>query len=139
MIGVGSDLMIAAVEGKVSEPFGDKTIEEWFAKLSRGKRTRLRFLCDLLGLEFPPLGHLRYQMLHRTASAVIECKRFRGQLSTMIVQSFSQENEWFEDYSAFVAALGGSAELNQMTEVDVRCGRPLFLGWTHGNKRYLNM
>ena len=50
LIGVGGDLMIAAVEGKVSEPFGDKTIEEWFAKPSRGKRTPLRFLCDLLGL-----------------------------------------------------------------------------------------
>ena len=48
LIGVGSDLMVAAVEGKISEPFGD-TIENWFANPSEGKRERLQYLCNLLG------------------------------------------------------------------------------------------
>ena len=37
LIGVGGDLMVAAVEGKVSEPFGD-TIDKWYANPSKGKR-----------------------------------------------------------------------------------------------------
>ena len=42
LIGVGGDLMVAAVEGKVSEPFGD-TIDKWYANPSKGKKTRLQF------------------------------------------------------------------------------------------------
>ena len=60
LIGVGGDLMVAAVEGKVSESFDD-AIEKWYADPTAGKTERLRYLCDLLGLAFPPEKHLRYQ------------------------------------------------------------------------------
>ena len=118
LIGVGGDLMVAAVEGKVSEPFGD-TIDKWYANPSKGKKTRLQYLCNLLGTTFPPKGHLHYQLFHRAASALIECERFRARTPAMIVHSFSPEKASFEDYTAFVAALGGSAELDRMNEVDV--------------------
>lgn len=136
LIGVGSDLLVAAVEGKVSEPFGD-TIESWFANPSEGKRERLRYLCNLLGMAYPPEGHLRYQLFHRAASAVIECNRFRAQAPAMIVHSFSTEQAWFEDYTAFVAALGGSPELDRMSEVDLSDGFTLLLGWASGDETYL--
>ena len=77
LIGVGDELVVATVEGKVSESFGE-TIESWFANPSDGKRERLGYLCELLGMSFPPDSHLRYQLFHRAASAVIECKRFRA-------------------------------------------------------------
>ena len=48
LIGVGDDLMVAAVEGKVSETFDD-TIESWYVDPSEGKTERLRYLCGLLG------------------------------------------------------------------------------------------
>ena len=99
-----------------------------FAKPSSGKRKRLKFLCDLLGMEFPPPGHIRYQLLHRAASAVIERRRFRGQSSAMIVHSFSPENESFEDYAAFVAALGGLAELGP-DDRDRRTRRVCAFSW----------
>ena len=136
LVGVGRDLMVAVVEGKVSEPFGD-TIEKWYANPSEGKTERLQYLCDLLGTAFPPQGHLRYQLFHRAASAVIESKRFRAQTSAMIVHSFSPEKAWFEDYTAFVAALGGSSEPDRMTEVQVSDGFTLLLGWACGDKTYL--
>ena len=136
LIGVGGDLMIAAVEGKVSEPFGD-TIENWYANPSEGKTKRLRYLCNLLGTAFPPAESLRYQLFHRAASAVIECKRFRARMPAMIVHSFSAEKAWFEDYAAFVSLLGGSPELDRMSEIDLPGGFTLMLGWASGNETYL--
>ena len=136
LIGVGRDLMVATVEGKVSESF-DETIEKWFANPSEGKKERLQYLCKSLGTAFPPQGHLRYQLFHRAASAVIECKRFRAQTAAMIVHSFSPEKEWFEDYTAFVTALGGSPKPERMSEVQVSDGLTLLLGWACGDATYL--
>lgn len=133
LIGVGDDLMVAAVEGKVSEPF-DRTIDEWFSKPSDGKRKRLEYLCGLLGMAFPPLGHLRYQLFHRAASAVIERGRFRAQAAVMVVHSFSGEKAGFDDYKAFVNELGGSAEPDRMTEVGLPDGTTLLLGWASGEE-----
>ena len=137
LIGVGGDLMVAAVEGKVSERFGEETIEQWFSDPSPGKETRLRYLCDLLGTACPPAGHLRYQLFHRAASAVIECRRFRAQTPAMIVHSFSPTQAWFEDYVAFVEELGGAAALDQMSGVDLPDGSTLLLGWACGDEKYL--
>ena len=137
LIGVGRDLMIAAVEGKVSEPFGE-TIGKWYAKPSDGKTERLRYLCDLLGTAFPPPSHLRYQLFHRAASAVKESRRFRTPTPAMIVHSFAPRRAGFADYAAFVAALGGSPELGRMTEVRVSEGSTLLLGWACGDKTFLN-
>lgn len=86
-----------AVEGKVSEFFGP-TIGEWYEGASPGKEKRLRFLCTGLGLSFPPARDLRYQLFHRTASAVIEAKRLRAPDAVMVVHTFSPSNEWFTDY-----------------------------------------
>ena len=55
----------------------------------------------------------------------------------MIVHSFSKEQAWFEDYTAFVAALGGSPELDRMNEVDLSDGFTLLLGWASGDETYL--
>ena len=131
LIGVGGELMVAAVEGKVSEPF-DKSIDEWFSNPSDGKRKRLRYLCGVLGMAFPPPGHLRYQLFHRAASAVIERGRFRAQGSAMVVHSFSAEKVGFDDYKVFVEELGGLAEPDRMIEVGLPDGTTLLFGWASG-------
>jgi len=136
LIGVGGDLIVAAVEGKVSELFGD-TIDKWYANPSEGKKKRLQYLCNLLGTAFPPVGSLHDQLFQRAASAVIECKRFRARMPAIIVHLFSAEKAWFEDYAAFVSLLGGSPELDRMSEVDVPDGFTLMLGWASGNETYL--
>ena len=89
-------LISIMVEGKVSEPFGD-TIAGWKAQPGRGKEARLKHLCDLLGLNPISVNHIRYQLLHRTASALIEAKKFCAPNAVMLVHSFSREDEWFED------------------------------------------
>ena len=84
-------LVAIMIEGKVAEPFGP-TLEGWLKGGSKGKQTRLKFLCDMLGLSNEPPSHVRYQLLHRTASAIIESKRFNAKYAMMIVHSFSPEH-----------------------------------------------
>ena len=102
-------LMTMMVEGKVNEEFGP-TIGKWFDRPTKGKRARLSYICDLLGLEGEPPPQIRYQLLHRTASAVIERRRFAATATAMVVHSFSPERRWYEDYEAFLDLLGVAAK-----------------------------
>lgn len=129
-------LVSVAVEGKVSEAFGP-TIQEWQPESSAGKTERLAYLLDLLGLASVP-DCIRYQLLHRTASAIIEAKRFDAAHAIMLVHSFSPTSEWFDDYAAFVSLLGGSAEKNSLVSVGSRSGISLHLAWVCGDARCLS-
>jgi len=128
-------LISIAVEGKVSEPFGP-TVQEWQAEPSPGKAERLAHLLSLLGLSSVS-DATRYQLLHRTASAIIEAQRFNAAHAVMLVHSFSQSSEWFQDYAAFVSLMGGSANENSMVAVGSRFGISLHFAWVRGNASYL--
>ena len=129
-------LISITVEGKVSEPFGP-TVQEWETESSSGKSERLMYLLALLGLSSIP-DTTRYQLLHRTASAIIEAQRFNAAHAVMLVHSFSQSGEWFQDYAAFVSLMGGNATENSMVPVGSRSGVSLHLAWVRGNARYLS-
>ena len=130
------ELISIAVEGKVSEPFGP-TVQEWRAESSPGKSDRFAYLLSLLCLSSVP-DTLRYQLLHRTASAIIEAQRFGAAHAVMLVHSFSQSNEWFPDYAAFVSLMGGNAVENSVISVGLRSGVQLHLAWVCGNELYLS-
>ncbi|MGY6275746.1 DUF6946 family protein [Methylomonas sp. MgM2] len=130
------NIISIAVEGKVSEPFGP-TVEEWRAEPSSGKLERLEYLLSLLGLSSVS-DSLRYQLLHRTASAIIEAQRFNAAHAIMLVHSFSQSDEWFQDYAAFVSLMGGIAKENGITSIGMLSGISLHLAWVRGNARYLS-
>ena len=130
-------LVSIAVEGKVAEPFGP-TIKEWDYSSSAGREERLGFLCSLLNIPFPPPGDIRYQLLHRTASAILEAKRYFAKYAVMLVHSFSQSDQWLDDYERFVSLLGVPGSTNHLSEVDSQSGTRLFLGWVRGEKRYLD-
>ena len=55
----------------------------------------------------------------------------------MLVHSFSQSGEWFADYAAFVALLGGRGAEDSLTPVGSRAGVQLHLAWVRGNAEYL--
>ena len=74
---------VIAVEGKVDEPFGD-LVSTWNDH-SSGKERRLEALCASLGLRVADLGGIRYQLLHRTASAIYEAQRYRTTRAVMLV------------------------------------------------------
>jgi hypothetical protein len=131
-----TSLVSIAVEGKVAEPFGP-TLGEWLGEGSPGKTTRLEFLCNELGLCEPVAGAVRYQLLHRAASAVIEAKRFCAPHAVMLVHSFSQSHQWFEDYAAFAALFNAQAMVNRVISAGQVSGVHLHLCWVRGDERYL--
>jgi hypothetical protein len=129
------DLISITIEGKVNEPF-DKTVGEWLVRGSRGKQERLSALRQELGLvEISPTT--RYQLLHRTASAIIEAKRFNAKSAVMIVHSFNQEHFWFEDYAAFVALFGAIAKRGELTPLKSADGIAVYSAWITGDARFL--
>jgi hypothetical protein len=133
----GSELVSVAVEGKVNEPF-DKTVAEWFEHDSEGKNTRFTYLTETLGVDIPRTSAVRYQLLHRTASAVIEAGRFRADHAMVLIHSFSPTHAWFEDFAAFVALWGITAERNQVYSTRLPSGCALHFAWVHGEAQYLS-
>ena len=118
-------LIASAIEAKVAEPFGP-TVGEWLVNASEGKQVRIQFLKKLLGLS-GEIGHLRYQLLHRTASAIIEAQNFDAHAAAMIVQSFHPDALWKEDLTAFAQAIGLTlGNLGQTKK-----GANLLLGWSN--------
>jgi hypothetical protein len=136
----GSDegLVSVAVEGKVNEAFGPM-LGEWLKDASDGKQERLAYLEDKLGLSDPIPDEMRYQLLHRAASAVIEAERFGAAHAMMLVHSFSQSDEWFNDYRRFVALFGAGAEPNAVVAAKRDAGIRLYFAWVRGEKRYLDV
>lgn len=84
----GSEGLVAiAVEGKVDETFGP-TVEQKRAENSKGVNTRLQFLMESLGLAEPVPGNIRYQLLHRTVSALLIAEQFSAKAAGMGITGF---------------------------------------------------
>jgi hypothetical protein len=122
-------LVPVMVEAKRDEPFGP-TLGEWLRTPSTGKTARLAAICEMLGLDPAKLApELRYQLFHRTASAVVTAQRFHASRAAMVVQSFSPEHSWFTDYAAFASLFGLAAELDTIAEAVLPTGVRLSIGW----------
>jgi hypothetical protein len=124
-------LISITIEGKVSEPFGP-TLEDWGTSKSDGKNERLSFITMKLGLTKELPSHIRYQLLHRTVSAVIEAERFNATNAAMIVHSFSKDSkddQWFGDYEKFVNLFGATATNKKLIFLGQIQDINLFAGW----------
>jgi len=133
---VGDRTFAMMVEGKVSEPFGE-TVGDWLKNASDGKRDRLAFICDLLGLTLPLPDHTYYQLLHRSASAVIEARRFKTDAAAMIVHSFSKEKKWFEAFKQFASFFDVAAKPDELIAIRPNATPPLYIGWACGDCSFL--
>lgn len=133
-------LVSIAVEGKVSESFGP-TLGDWLADASTGKLARLAYLRKELGLpeSLDLVSSIRYQLLHRTASAIIEAKRFGARHAVMLVHSFDRSNERFGDYAAFASILKVEVAVNKIVDAGKRGDIQLSLGWICGDAKYLDV
>lgn len=144
-----TDLMILAetrlgqavigVEGKAGEPFGAR-VEDWLSSKGRtpppGRQTRLRGLCDVLELDPDEVGGLRYQLLHRTVSALYEAERYGCARALVLVHSFVDSPTSLEDFVAFARALGISdAGRGVVSSPVVRHGVELSLAWVDDRPR----
>lgn len=127
-----NELAIMAVEGKVNESFGP-LVSEWLreAMPNSKKAARLTRLSQTLGIKVSDRENLRYQLLHRTASALYEARRYHAQVAIMMVHSFDPKDTGFEDFARFGAALGfvGAAATRLVGPIN-REGVDLYIGWT---------
>jgi len=132
----GDELVSIAVEGKVKEELGPRV------RIKRmdpapGVKVRLDYLSNLLNIADKDLGNIRYQFLHRTASALIEAERFCASHALMLVHSFSQKNKRFNDFAAFVRLYGQVIVPDSIVYVGECAGKHLYLGWVKGEKEFL--
>jgi hypothetical protein len=117
-----------AIEAKAGEEF-DKTIEEWLKQESEGKKRRLAFLSKVLGLPNEPPGYIRYQLVHRTAAALIEAKRYHFGSALMLIQSFGESPTTWSDYERFANLLGIEGIRGKITGSKQVGDINLYLGW----------
>lgn len=127
-----------SVEGKKNEQFGDSTVGGWLAEGEKtseqskeNREIRLDYVLGKLGLSgrASEVQDIRWQLLHRTAAAVIETKRFNADCAAMIVQSFSPQHTWFEDFAEFLDLFGiDSAKRDKIYKTD-KPAKPLYFGW----------
>jgi hypothetical protein len=130
-------LIALAVEAKVSEPFGP-TFDEWRANTTPGKTEREGFLRSKLGLQDKAIGSIRYQLMHRLASALLEGERFNAGHAALIVHSFSQQDVWFDDFVRFLALYGAKGQIDELVRLGVFGQIQTYAGWARGDKRFLD-
>ena len=134
-------LVAISVEGKVDESFGP-TLEERRGDSSTGVQERIRFLLNLLSLPADIPGAIRYQLLHRSAAAILAAGRFHAARAVMMVHSFSQEMpepKGFADFVAFLRLFGKDARPGELCRIGIFEGVPLDLAWCKGDSRYLKV
>ena len=127
-------LVAIAVEGKVDEAFGP-TVAERRVDNSAGVTERLSAISECLGLSDVP-GTVRYQLLHRTASAVLAARQFCADTAVMLVHSFSPTDRWFEDFSTFARLFGAKPRIGELATVGRCSGVSLSIGWCKGDQRF---
>ena len=132
------NLVVLGVEAKVDEPFGP-TIAEKKADPSAGQIERLAYLEKELGANQPLSGNIRYQLLHRSVSALLTARAFHAPIAVMLVHSFSPASAWREDFAAFCSALSCKQVSDDLFEVPNTSGARLLLGWCKGNNHYLSV
>ena len=64
----------------------------------------------------PIPDNIRYQLLHRTASSLIEAKKYNAKFALTIVQNFHIEQPHFDDYRNFAQLLGLKKENAEKTD-----------------------
>ncbi len=128
-------LCVIAVEAKVLEDFGPPVAEKRQSE-SEGQLQRLQFLHDLLGVKrFDDA--IRYQLLHRTASALLTAKQFHAQTAVMLVQAFGTPLDRQNDFRAFCAAINADEICPGLFAVRRFDSPSLYLAWCTGDKKYL--
>lgn len=113
------DPIVIAVEGKADEPFasqvwlwirGDKKNTTITTALRRTRLHRLEFLSKHLSIPILPDSTLRYQLLHRTVSVILEAQLHGAIAALVLVHAFGPDApENIADFSSFLAALGGGS------------------------------
>lgn len=128
--------VVVMVEGKVNESFGP-TIQSWRKEVSPGKKARMAFLERTLGLESSPPALVRYQLLHRAASAIIVGEQYRASAAVLVIHSFSPKIAGWKDYQVFTQLFGLEAQTGVIQRLGATSRIPLFGVWVAGDPKFL--
>ena len=132
LLRTSEELISLSVEAKSGEPL-DRLVGEWLADATKssGKPARLQFLRECLGLGATDLSHLRYQLLHRAASALIMGERFNANIAALLVHSFGghADDKSRDDYHRFADAMECPPAFDSLVPVGRTTKPPLLIGW----------
>ena len=127
-------LCILGVEAKVLEDFGP-TLAEKRSGTSPGQSERMAYLHSLLGVERFEDG-IRYQLLHRTASALLTAREFHAAAAVMLVHAFDTPESQRGDFEAFRVAMHGTEVAPMVYKVSSFAGPALYLAWCDGDPNF---
>lgn len=129
-------LCVIAVEAKVLEDFGPR-VGEKRKGASKGQLDRIQYLENLLGVRGFDDG-IRYQLLHRTASALLTAKQFHAQTAVMLVQAFGTPEDRKRDFQQFCVAINADEICPGLFTARRFDSPSLYLAWCAGDKKYLD-
>lgn len=127
-------LCVVAVEAKVLEAFGP-LLSEKRRDASAGQVARLRFLHTLLKIELFD-DAIRYQLVHRTASAFLTAREFHAKGAVMLIHAFGCPAARREDFRAFCTALGAVELAPGISRVPSFESPRLYLAWCDGDPKF---
>ena len=118
---------VLAVEGKANESF-DKTVADWIVDGTdtpkSTRETRLEFLSDELGVDIPKDSTLRYQLIHRSVSALLESGLHGAASCMLLIHSFGDHaNSNWADYVAFLDHIGISNPVKNAVSGPAKLGQ----------------
>lgn len=130
LLRAGTSRISMAVEAKSSETLG-RTVGAWRKDASSGKTARLDDIRKVLTLEGIDLDPVRYQILHRAASAVKEAERFGAAKALVLVQAFGEEadRKSLADVGRFAGLFDKEFEKGRVVRLSDDTRVPLFLAW----------
>lgn len=130
-------LCVLAVEAKVLEDFGP-LVGEKRAAGSTDQASRLAYLHQLLRVgRFD--DSIRYQLLHRTASAILTARAFHAATAVMLVHAFGTPSARKQDFAAFCLAMGAAEVVPDVYKVVSHARPSLYLAWSSGEPKYLDV
>ena len=128
-------LCVVAVEAKVLEDFGP-LVQEKRDSTSAGQQERLAYLHQLLQVAKFADG-IRYQLLHRTASALLTAEAFHAGTAVMLVHAFGAPADRKSDFHAFCESMSAIEVSPELYKTPSFAGPSLFLAWRAGDEKYL--
>jgi len=129
-------LCVVAVEAKVLEDFGP-TVGEKRNKATDGQKERLDYLHRLLGVKCFD-DQIRYQLLHRTASAILTAGEFHASTAVMLVHAFDTPADRRTDFTRFCDAVGASLVSQGVYRLPGTIFPLAYLVWCDGDGQYRN-